>query len=75
MSVREFKIIFQMQYFKGNNFFCITTLVLLFDKNCSRKEISSSLNGAKFGDRLWSLMVYAFKLEFFRNQMHSFGGL
>lgn len=27
MSLREFKIIFQMQYFKGNNFICITTRV------------------------------------------------
>lgn len=75
MSVKEFKIICQMQYFKGNNFISITTLVLLFDKNCSGEEISSSLNSAKFGDRLWSLMVCAFKRKFFRNQMHSFAGL
>lgn len=42
MSLREFEIVFQMQYFKGKNLFS-SKLVLLFGKNCSEEEISSCL--------------------------------
>lgn len=54
--MREFKIIFQMQHFKGNKFICIKTLVLLFGKNCAEERISC-LHCAKFRrDTVWSLL-------------------
>lgn len=58
MNLREFEIIFQVQYFKGNNFICIRTLMLLFDKNFLEEESSNCLHGAKFGrGRIWFLLT------------------
>lgn len=71
MYLREFEVIFQLQYLKGATLFASKFLCCFLVMNCSEEEISSRLHGAKSGrDRIWSLLSGAyFNLEFFRNGM------